>query len=362
VHALAIRSREGAGPRRVGTARALLAFGVFLLAGVARAEERSVTIFEGRKISVSVPTGWKFGEAQDPKTGVQTLEWLEPSGEVQLDISFLPDSKGRMATREALEAEMKRTLSFYLTDAVEREMRFTSLETADGVCEYTSFTDRRLVGRKIPEGERLISTTGMRSWKGVYLLFTLLSNSRDTEAFRQAIEIVRTGVKEVGGQGVAGAPASGAISVTLPFAPWVMKVPGEGAKVAERTIKPDGRSGYFLLRNDASGLNVSFFIEPARKCTSSRECRDMVQKAGFAHLGRAEKITPSEIGDISVVECFVPDFRGMPVQQQHLFAEFVVQGYWVDMHVSKVLYTPADRERFEQLVKGISFRSKGSLD
>ncbi len=362
MHALAIRRREGAGPRRVGTARALLAFGLFLLAAAARAEERSVTIFEGRKISVSVPKGWKFGEAQDPKTGVQTLEWLEPSGEVQLDISFFPDSKGRLATRAGLEAEMKRTLSFYLAEAVEREMKITSLETADGVCGYTSFTDRRLVGRKIPEGERLISTTGMRSWKGVYLLFTLLSNSRDTEAFRQALEIVRSGVKEVGGQAPAGASASRPIRLTLPWAPWVLTLPGEGAKVNVRKINADGTSGYFFVTNDATGLNVSFFIEPAQKCKSSRECRDMVQKAGFAHLGRAEKITPSEIGDISVVECLVPEARGMAVQQQNLFAEFVVQGYWVDMHVSKVLYTPADRERFEQLVKGISFRSKGSLD
>jgi hypothetical protein len=137
-----------------------------------------------------------------------------------------------------------------------------------------------------------------------------------------------------------------------------MTLPGEGAKVSERRIQPDGTSGYFAMTNDAIGLSVSFFIEPALKCRFRRECRDMVLKAGFASLGKVEKITPSEIGDVSVVEFFVPEFRGMPVQQQHLFAEFVVQGYWVDMHVSKALYKPEDRERFERLVKGISFQPK----
>jgi len=322
------------------------------------AAEQSVTIFEGRKIVVSVPKGWKFAQAADSRTGVQTLEWLDPAGDVQLDVSFLPDSKGRLMTREGLEAEMKRAMAFYLEDAVEREMKFTVLETADGVCEYTSFTDRRLVGKKIPEGERAISTTGIRSWKGVSLYFTLLSNSRDTEAFRQALEIVRSGVNEIRTAGTAGASAAPPIRLTLPWAPWVLTVPGEGAKVVERKIKPDGNSGYFLLTNDGTGLNVSFFIEPARKCQSSRECRDMVQKAGFPALGKVEKVTPSEIGEVSVVECFVPEARGVPVNQHHLFAEFVVRGYWVDMHVSKVLYTPQDRERIERLVKAISFQAK----
>lgn len=305
---LVICGREGAGSRVAAWSRILLAFCLFLSAGAARAEERSVAIFEGRKISASVPKGWKFGEASDPRTGVQTLEWLDPSGEVQLDISFLPDSKGRLATRAGLEAEMKRTFPFYLAEAVEREMKFTSLETADGRCEYTSFTDRRLVGREIPEGERLISTTGIRSWKGVYLLFTLLSNSRDTEAFRRALEIVRSGVKEVGGQAPSGESGSKPIRLTLPWAPWVLTLPGDGAKVIER------------------------------------------------------KITPSEIGEVSVVECFVPEARGVPVRQQHLFAEFVVKGYWVDMHVSKVLYKPEDREQIERLVKGVSFHSKAISD
>lgn len=341
--------------------RILLALSLFLSAGI-RAEERSVTIFEGRKISVSVPKGWKFGEASDPRTGVHTLEWLDSSGEVQLDISFLPDSKGRLATREGLEGEMKRAMAFYLEDSVERQMKFSALQTPDGICEYTSFTDRRLVGKKIPEGEKLISTTGIRAWKGVSLYFTLLSNSRDTQAFRQALEIVRSGVSETRTPGAVAGAADSPIRLTLPWAPFVLTLPRDGTKVIERKVTPDGNSGYFLLRDEGTGLNVSFFIEPARKCRSSRECRDMVQKAGFAHMGRVEKITWSEIGEVSVVECFVPEALGMPVKQQHLFAEFVEKGYWVDMHVSKALYKPEDREQFERLVKGVSFQSKAIGD
>jgi hypothetical protein len=38
-----------------------------------------------------------------------------------------------------------------------------------------------------------------------------------------------------------------------------------------------------------------------------------------------------------------------------MYAEFVVDDFWVDLHISKVLYKPADHELFAQLVKAINF-------
>jgi hypothetical protein len=174
----------------------IVTLGVFLMAGAVNAEERLVTIFERRQISVSVPTGWRFEESRDSKTGVQTVEIVDPKREIQLNASFLPDPEGRLAARGGLEAEMRRVFAFYLTGSVEREMKFTSLDVPGGVGAYTSFTDSALVGRKVPNGEHLISTIGIRSWKGAYLIFTLLSNSRDTDPYLKALEIIRAGLKE----------------------------------------------------------------------------------------------------------------------------------------------------------------------
>ena len=335
-----------------------LALGFFVAVVTVFAEERSVTIFEGRKISLSVPQEWRFEESRDSKTGLQTIQVVDPTSEVRLDVSFFPDAEGRVATRQGLEAEMTTVFAFYRAGAVEQEMKLTTFDAPDGIGAYTSFTDRSLVGRKLPEGQRLISTTGMRSWKGAYLVFTLLSNSRDTDAYRQGLGIVQSGLKEIGGPTTGKKTASGLVGFTTPEAPWVLTLPGEGFEMREHQIKPDGSSGYFFMTNETTGLNVSFFIEPAQKCKSSRECRDMVQRAGFAHVGKVENIRASEVGDVSTVECFVPEAKGMPLKQQHLFAEFVVQGYWVDMHISKVRYTAEDHEGFEQLVKGTSFVPK----
>lgn len=178
----------------------LLALALCAASRQVEAETKIVTIFEGRQVSVDVPPGWKFVEKHNRATGVQTLEILDAREEVELDISFVPDPADRLASREGLETEMRKAFQFYLDSSVEREMKFTFFDAPDGRGGYTSFTDRSLVGRtKIPKGERLISTPGMRSWKGAYLIFTLLTNSADTKTWREALEIVRTGLKQTRG-------------------------------------------------------------------------------------------------------------------------------------------------------------------
>lgn len=186
------RRRFAALPSRVLTAAVLLA------AGAALAEERSVTVLQGRKISVAVPKGWTFGESRDPKTGIPVLRWLGPSGDVRLDVSFYPDANGWVSTREGMDAEMAKVFAFYRDGAVEKEKKAVDLKPATGIGAFMSFTDKSLVGKTLPAGEHRMSTTGIRSWSGAYLVFTLLSNAREGAEYRQALEIVRSGVKESG--------------------------------------------------------------------------------------------------------------------------------------------------------------------
>jgi hypothetical protein len=148
------------------------------------------------------------------------------------------------------------------------------------------------------------------------------------------------------------------LMLVVPGSPWTLTLPKAGFELQPAKISPDGRSGYFMASDRRLGLNISFFVEPAEKCKTSRECRDLLRKDGFAHLGKAENVKAFEIGDVSVVECFVSEFKGIRVKQQNMFAEFVVDGYWVDAHISKMPYTQQDHEMFEKLVKSIAFVPK----
>lgn len=158
---------------------------------------RTVTIFEGRQIAVAVPAGWKFEEALDPHHGSPTLRVEDPGGEVALVVSFFPDSRRRPENREDLEADARNLLEPYLDTAVEKEMSLTYFDAPDGAGVYASFTDEDLDPANVPENEKLISTAGLRSMKGVYVLFTLLTNSRDSATYRRALDLVRADLKQV---------------------------------------------------------------------------------------------------------------------------------------------------------------------
>jgi hypothetical protein len=148
------------------------------------------------------------------------------------------------------------------------------------------------------------------------------------------------------------------MSLTVPAAPWTLTLPAGDFKVAEQEVKPDGSSGYFYLTGEKSRINISLFIEPATECKDSKACRDMVWKAGNPLWENPQNVVSAEIGDVSYFEFFMPKFRNMDFQQQNLYAEFVVEGFWVDFHISKVLYKPEEHVLFEQLVKSVKFEPK----
>ena len=86
----------------------------------------------------------------------------------------------------------------------------------------------------------------------------------------------------------------------------------------------------------------------------------MVWKAGNPSWENPQQVVQSEIDGVSYFEFLMPTFRGEPIKQQNMYAEFVRNGYWVDLHISKVLYQPEDHALFERLVKSIRFEPKDS--
>lgn len=148
------------------------------------------------------------------------------------------------------------------------------------------------------------------------------------------------------------------IGLTVPAAPWTLTLPGDGLAIKTQRLKPDGRYGYFLLNDSKRKLSISMYIEPAVNCKSSKECRDMVWKAGNPNWENPQNVVLSEIGDVSFFEFLIPSFEGVPVRQQHMYAQFVVDGFWVDLHISKPLYQPHEHKLFEEVVKSVKFEPK----
>ena len=174
-----------------------LAASLLAVRTIAGDDVRTVTIFQGRQIAVAVPAGWKFDEELDPHHGTPTLHVEDPKGEVAVVVAFFPDPADTQPDRADLEAEAQNLFEPYLESAVEKDVKLTYFEASDGGGVYASFTDGNLDSQNASDDEKLISTAGLRSMKGVYVLFTVLTNSRDSAAYRTALELVRGELRQV---------------------------------------------------------------------------------------------------------------------------------------------------------------------
>ncbi|HYX28004.1 MAG TPA: hypothetical protein VE863_05515 [Pyrinomonadaceae bacterium] len=149
------------------------------------------------------------------------------------------------------------------------------------------------------------------------------------------------------------------LEFTFPELSWTLTIPADDFQVAQRQMRNDGRGAYYYLVDEKQGLNLSMYIEPVKDCKDSKSCRDLVWKLGNPEWGKPENVVQNEIGEVSVLELMVPKYQGMDVRQQNVYAEFVVDGFWVDMHISKVRYKPEEHRLFEQIIKAVKFEPKG---
>lgn len=148
------------------------------------------------------------------------------------------------------------------------------------------------------------------------------------------------------------------VDLTTIKAPWTMRILGNDLDITQVKIKPDEQSAYFLMTSESSKLNVSVFIEPAVKCKTSEECRDFVLNSGNPSWGKFQDLAKSKIKDFHYFEFYRPEAMGKPLKMLDMYAQYVDQGYWVDVHISKVLYTKADHALFEKVINSINFIPK----
>ena len=148
------------------------------------------------------------------------------------------------------------------------------------------------------------------------------------------------------------------VAFTTSDAPWMVNLDSKNFAIEDQQVKRDNKSGYFLLQNEKDGMTVSLFIEPAVKCQTSLECRDFVWKTGNPEWGKIQNVVQSKIGEVSYFEFYRPAIQNQPIKMLDMYVEFVENGYWVDLHISKTSYKKEDHLLFENYVKSLRFVSK----
>ncbi|MDP3070130.1 MAG: hypothetical protein Q8N18_07575 [Opitutaceae bacterium] len=166
------------------------------VAASTKAREEPVFLFENRRVIVAVPEGFGSSLTRD-ENGMAVFQIADAKERHSLELRFLPDPDGRFGTARARREQMVEMFSEHVGASTERGMQFEELEPKSGAGCYCVFTDAKLVGQsKLPPGEYLHLTAGLKTWRGVVVIFRFFSNDTASAEYRAVMAMLRESVHE----------------------------------------------------------------------------------------------------------------------------------------------------------------------
>ena len=116
-------------------------------------------------------------------------------------------------------------------------------------------------------------------------------------------------------------------------------------------VKPDGRR-YFTASHPKTGLNVAVTLEKVPTQVSAQGCREqlqLIQKSPLVTHGQDIKLNAA--GEIPTLEYTLRKFRGVRLDQKHMYACMAQDNVYADIQLSKMHYTSADAPLFQSILK-----------
>ncbi len=144
------------------------------------------------------------------------------------------------------------------------------------------------------------------------------------------------------------------IKLTVEPIEWFLTFPEGDFVLQQENIKPDKSSAYFMFSSAKIGIVVSFFIEPISNCKTAECCRDRAWLKHKMALRGATDIKLSSIGEAYTYEYLLPEVLNQKNINVHLYKD----GYWIDVHLSKVFYESRDYQLFTDFINTLSFSTK----
>jgi len=155
---------------------------------------------------------------------------------------------------------------------------------------------------------------------------------------------------------------NGVITISSKAVSWGLQFPEGDFQLQVERKSPDGLNHYYYFASKKLQLNASFTLETAEKCFCSKECRDIYLKPPNPGIVNPQKINNFDLNEFAVVEFLVPEFKGTKVNQMNFSAHYVKDGYWVDMHLSKVKYQPGERSLFTSFANSVSIKDMAAIN
>jgi hypothetical protein len=153
------------------------------------------------------------------------------------------------------------------------------------------------------------------------------------------------------------------IKLALPFHTWGVRLDNPGAVVEYREMK-SGRQAYLLASHPKNGITVSITIENVSQPPEPGECRRSLEarKESFgAPSGlRFSRVTGKSRGpemppSADVMEFLLDQNEFAALHQKNLLVCLTRDNAFIDIHMSKVNFVPADQALMEEVLGTVGF-------
>ena len=142
--------------------------------------------------------------------------------------------------------------------------------------------------------------------------------------------------------------AAAALRVAPPLGDWVLKLPS-GFVIVEQMYDPKRKVVQMTAINAAAELIMSVYMEPAPQPGDATAVRDVYWGRAKQSPMKKAGVKLAKIGDFATVEYTIPEVQGQKVDQRNLNLYAAHGGVWVDIHVSKMNFTDADKAAFDAI-------------
>lgn len=127
------------------------------------------------------------------------------------------------------------------------------------------------------------------------------------------------------------------------YLPWTLTLFGEDIKIEKK--ESSDFSKYVLFNLQDESVNVSLFIEPAYITNKSEEYRDAsIENSKKLYKG-ITGIIKTNTESYSQSEFLIPEIRGREINMYDIRRHFIKDGFWIDLHISKVFYSEENNDK-----------------
>jgi len=143
-------------------------------------------------------------------------------------------------------------------------------------------------------------------------------------------------------------------SFAIPGKPWAIELalsPEFSIQGPDRSVAGQGVS--FLASNRKMGWLVSIHLEKAFRKGDAKKAMEYYKRTAEISLFPKKDIRQYELNDAVVREYIVREFSGKSLDWQNVNYYLSHDGYWVDIHISKIGYKLLDRKYIEELLASI---------